>query len=66
MNAALQNTRSGRDLFQARGDIADDPDEQAMLRRLGEAVGDINAASVDRVLYVKQVAAAIRSRRGLM
>lgn len=66
MNAALQNTRTGRLLFEARGDIADDPDEQQMLLRLGLAVGGFNAASVDRVKYVTQVAEAIRSRRGLL
>lgn len=66
MNAALQNTRTGRQTFLARGDIAQDPDEQAMLYRLGMAVSDINASSIDRVTYVKQVASAIRARRGLL
>ncbi len=47
-------------------DIATDPAEQAMLKRLGEAVGSINAKGISRAKYVVKVAETIRARRGVL
>lgn len=52
----------GQNVVQAL-DISADEDAQPMLLRLGLQVSDINAASINRVEYVKQVAGAIAARR---
>ena len=65
MNTALNGTRSGARTFSGTVDLSD-PEVQPMLLRLGLAVGDINAASVDRVAYVRQVAATVLQRRQVM
>lgn len=44
-------------------DVATVPELQPMLRRLGLAIGDINAAYIVRVDVVKQVAAVIVKAR---
>ena len=66
MMTALNRTRSGSDTFAHMGSALDDPALQPMLLRLGMAVSDINSRDIDRVAYVRNLAATIIDRRRVM
>jgi hypothetical protein len=52
-------------IVMAANDVSADPDNQAMLLRLGLSVGAINSGCIDRVAYVKHVAAVVVKARSL-